>query len=98
MSGKCSEGLWKVSGRCPEGVWKISGRFLEGVRTLFGRHLEGIWKASEGLWKISVWCLEGLLEYHPVSVGDFGIFLIIQFPSSTIFFQTPLQTCESNST
>ena len=83
---KVLEGLWKLYGRCLQHVWKVSGTYLEGVRAKFGRHLEGIWKASEGLWKISVWCLEGLLEYHPVSVGDFGIFLIIQFPSSTNLF------------
>ena len=97
MSGWCLDGVWKVSGRflkvfgsCTEGVWNMFGRCLEHIYMVSGRSLGGIWKVSErrleGLWKISVWCLEGLLEYHPVSVGDFGIFLIIQFPSSANLF------------
>ena len=32
MSGRCSEGVWRVSGGSLEGVWRVSGGCLEVVR------------------------------------------------------------------
>ena len=31
MSGRCLEGVWKVSGGCLEGIWKVSGGGLEAI-------------------------------------------------------------------
>ena len=39
-----------VSGRCVEGVWKMSKRSQEGVRKVSGRCLEDV---KAGVWKLS---------------------------------------------
>ena len=39
-------GLFLVSGRCLEGVWKLSGRYQEGLRTMSGSCLEGVWNKN----------------------------------------------------
>ena len=39
MSGRCLEGVCKVSKRCNEGVFIVSVRYSEAVH----RHLEGVW-------------------------------------------------------
>ena len=39
-----------MSGRCLEGVWKVSGRCLEGVLKVSGRCLKGVWIISVGVW------------------------------------------------
>ena len=53
MSGRCQEGVWKLSGRGMEGV--TNG--LDGVRKLLKRYLKGVWKISgrclDGFWKVS---------------------------------------------
>ena len=49
-----------MSGRCLEGVRKVSGRTLEGVWKVPGGSLDGVWKVSGRLWKVFGTYLEGV--------------------------------------
>ena len=48
MSGRCLEGVWKMSGWYLEGVWKVYGGCLEGVLKVSGRFHFSMKKISSG--------------------------------------------------
>ena len=52
-----SKNFWMVTGRCLEGVLKVSRWFWEGVWKVSGRCLDGVWKVSgwciDHVWEVS---------------------------------------------
>ena len=77
MSGRCLEGVWKVSGRCVDGVlgfwlsggwWRVSGECLAGVWKVSGAfecYLDCVWRVSgkciQGVWKLDAGVLLALI-------------------------------------
>ena len=57
MSGRCLEGIGKVSERCLESFLNVIGSCLEGVQKVYRRSLEGVWNINgsclKGFWKVS---------------------------------------------
>ena len=64
MSGRCLEGVWRVSKGYLEGIGKISGRCLEDIQKVSGGNLEFARKVTrksqDSVWRLSGTCLESI--------------------------------------
>ena len=70
-----------MSGRCLDGVWKLSGKYLIGILKVIGRCLEGVLKMSDRVGrcrKMPTRCLEHKKINLPNKFSDKKYFFLIK--------------------